>query len=76
MTTKTEGNGQPKLLKKSPGQYELIGGTEEDVEAAKQWASFRGHEIVCRRKCRSLIPPFFKYQRHTLFVPLKSCVKF
>ena len=37
---------EPKLLKKSQGQYELIGGTEEDLEAAKQWASFWGYEIV------------------------------
>jgi hypothetical protein len=58
--TKTEGTVHPKLLIIPQGQYELIGGTEEELEAAKQWAEFWGHEIVCRSKCRSLIPPIFK----------------
>jgi hypothetical protein len=70
------GGTEPQLIKLSQGQYELIGGTEEDIEAAKQWAEFWGHEIVCRPKRRSLIPPLFKYQRHTLFVALRSRIKF
>jgi hypothetical protein len=70
------GRTEPKLLKNSQGQYELIGGTEEDIEAAKQWASFWVHEMVCRSRCRRSIPPLLKYQRHTLFVRLRSRVKF
>jgi hypothetical protein len=58
----------PKLLKKSQGKYHLIGGTEEDLEAAKQWAEFWGHEIVCRPKCRRLIPPLARECAERLFL--------
>jgi len=66
MKIETEDHEHPKLLKNSQRQYELIGDTEKDVEAAKQWAEFWGREIVCRPRCRRLIPPVFKYQRATL----------
>jgi hypothetical protein len=36
MKIETEGREHPKLFKNSPGQYQLLGWTEEDVEAAKQ----------------------------------------
>ncbi|HTV43198.1 MAG TPA: hypothetical protein VMF08_21720 [Candidatus Sulfotelmatobacter sp.] len=70
MKIKNENQGRPKLLKISEGQYEIIGGTEEDIQAAKQWANFWGHQIVARPKCRSprfRIPPLLKYQRRAHF---------
>ncbi len=68
----------PKLLKTSDGHYEIIGGTDEDFQAALQWAEYWGHEIVSKPKCqgRKIIPPLFKYQRPTIFVGLKSRAKF
>jgi hypothetical protein len=35
------GRTEPQLLKNPHGQYELIGGTEEDLEAAKHRVKFR-----------------------------------
>jgi len=59
---------QPKLIRISQGQYEIIGGTDEDILAAKQWAKFWGHQIVSRPKCfRRKIPPLFRYQ-----IPLRG----
>lgn len=68
----------PKLLKIFDGHYEIIGGTDEDFQAALQWAEYWGHEIVSKPKChgRKIIPPLFKHQRRTLFVGLKSRAKF
>jgi len=70
MKTK-HGRTEPKLLKKSQGKYQLIGGTEEDIEAAIQWAEFWGHEISPQlRKCgpgRNRIPATFKQPSATLF---------
>jgi len=38
--------GTAKLIKHSPGRYELIGGSEVDQSMALEWASFFGHEIA------------------------------
>ncbi|HXC36045.1 MAG TPA: hypothetical protein VNV43_09240 [Candidatus Acidoferrales bacterium] len=61
MKIKTNDNPErATIVKISPGQYELIGGTPEELIAAKQWAAFWGHQIVARpgSGCRRLrIPP-------------------
>jgi hypothetical protein len=58
------------------GQYELIGGTPTDLQAAKAWAAFWGHEISPQmRKCgpgRNRIPATFKQPSATLFFSHKS----
>ncbi|HEX3627477.1 MAG TPA: hypothetical protein VH280_18885 [Verrucomicrobiae bacterium] len=36
------------IVKISQGKYEIIGATPEEFVAAKQWASFWGHEIIAR----------------------------
>jgi hypothetical protein len=65
------------FLKVSHGQYELIGGTPEELLAAKQWAAFWGHQIVTRTKCRRMrIPPLFRFHRVIQFMKLRSRGKF
>jgi hypothetical protein len=59
------GRTEPQLLKNSEGKYELIGSAEEDVEAAKQWASFCGHEIVPGKFTRT---SFLKHIPHLSFI--------
>ncbi|HEY1786767.1 MAG TPA: hypothetical protein VGJ73_01360 [Verrucomicrobiae bacterium] len=61
----------------SSGQYELVGGSPEELVAAEQWAAFWGHQIVPRSKCRRpLIPPASRFRRTIRFLCLKSRGKF
>lgn len=38
--------GTARLVKKSDGNHELIGGTADDRAAAREWCSLFAHEVV------------------------------
>ena len=38
--------GEAKLICRSNGQHELIGGTADDHAAAREWCSLFAHEVV------------------------------
>ena len=38
--------GTARLVKKSNGRHELIGGTADDRAAAREWCSLFAHEVV------------------------------
>ena len=40
--------GTARLVKKSDGRHELIGGTADDHAAAREWCSLFAHEVVFR----------------------------
>jgi len=42
------GFGQARLVKKLDSTYELLGGSEDDRQAAKEWISLFFHEAVIR----------------------------
>ncbi len=44
--------GQARLVKKLDGKLELVGGTEEDRTAAREWISLFFHEAVVREAPR------------------------
>ena len=41
--------GNAWLIRRANGRHELIGGTESDFTAAKEWISLFAHEIVFSR---------------------------
>ena len=41
--------GSAWLIRRANGRHELIGGTDSDFTAAKEWASLFAHEIVFSR---------------------------
>jgi hypothetical protein len=45
--------GNAWLIRRANGRHELIGGTDGDFSAAKEWASLFAHEVVFSRpvKC-------------------------
>jgi hypothetical protein len=42
--------GQARLVKKLDGKLELVGGTNEDRTAAREWISLFCHEAVVREE--------------------------
>jgi hypothetical protein len=63
-----EHHNRAAIVKIADGQYEVIGATPEELIAAKQWASFWGHQILPRenrriQRRRLRIPPAFRFLR-------------
>jgi hypothetical protein len=44
--------GNSRLIKRSDGKYELVGGNENNFSEAKEWVSLFAHEIVFKRSLR------------------------
>ena len=44
--------GSAWLIRRANGRHELIGGTDNDFTAAKEWASLFAHEIVFSRSVK------------------------
>ncbi len=47
--------GDARLIRNSNGQHALIGGSEQDVTAAKEWVSLFAHDVVFTRQRMSSI---------------------
>ena len=65
--------GSARLVRRSDGRHELIGGTRADLAAAREWISLFGHDIVLTHPANSRrqLPRFERK-----FPPLQEIFKF